>query len=43
MAFGSQKYSGPCADLVEFNDCGHAHALLDRHQIGVVADWLATA
>ena len=34
---------GPRADLVEFTDCGHAPALLDPHQIGVVTDWLAAA
>lgn len=33
---------GPRADLVEFADCGHAPALLDRQQIDVVADWLKT-
>ncbi len=34
---------GPCAELVEFADCGHAPALLDGDQISVVTDWLATA
>ncbi len=32
---------GPRATIVEFGDCGHAPALLDREQIGVVVDWLA--
>ncbi len=31
---------GPCAELVEIADCGHAPALLDPGQIALVRDWL---
>ena len=31
---------GPQTTFAEFAGCGHAPALLDREQIGVVADWL---
>lgn len=31
---------GPQAKLVEFAGCGHAPALMDQEQIGVVRDWL---
>jgi pimeloyl-ACP methyl ester carboxylesterase len=31
---------GPKATLVDIPDCGHAPALLDLRQIGVVAEWL---
>ncbi len=31
---------GPRAEAVEFRGCGHAPALLDAEQIGVVRDWL---
>jgi pimeloyl-ACP methyl ester carboxylesterase len=31
---------GPRADLVEFPDCGHAPALMNRSQVGTVVDWL---
>jgi pimeloyl-ACP methyl ester carboxylesterase len=30
----------PNATLVEFPDCGHAPALMDAGQIGVIRDWL---
>ncbi len=30
------------ATLVEFPDCGHAPALMDAEQIGVIRDWLET-
>src|SRR5262249_54180252 len=32
---------GPRAALVEFENCGHAPALLDDKQIDTVCDWLA--
>jgi len=32
---------GPRAALVQFEDCGHAPALLDNEQVGTVSDWLA--
>lgn len=32
---------GPKADLVTIPNCGHAPALMDPDQIGVVKDWLA--
>ena len=31
---------GPCAEVVEIAGCGHAPALMDDHQIGVIRDWL---
>lgn len=34
------KTRGPGATVVEFRDCGHAPALMDPVQIGVVRDWL---
>jgi pimeloyl-ACP methyl ester carboxylesterase len=32
---------GPQAELVEFEGCGHAPALMDEAQIKVVHEWLA--
>jgi pimeloyl-ACP methyl ester carboxylesterase len=32
---------GPRARVVEIPGCGHAPALLNTEQIGIVADWLA--
>jgi pimeloyl-ACP methyl ester carboxylesterase len=34
---------GPRADLIEIEGCGHAPALMDEEQIGIVTDWLAQA
>ena len=34
---------GPEAEVIEIEGCGHAPALLDDEQIGIVADWLAQA
>ena len=34
---------GPQAEIVEVPGCGHAPALLDAGQIGIVRDWLALA
>ena len=31
---------GPKADLIEFEGCGHAPALMDEAQIGAVHEWL---
>jgi pimeloyl-ACP methyl ester carboxylesterase len=31
---------GPHAQIVEISGCGHAPALLDPHQIGIVTSWL---
>jgi pimeloyl-ACP methyl ester carboxylesterase len=31
---------GPGATLVEFEECGHNPALLERHQIDPILDWL---
>ena len=31
---------GPRAELVEFEGCGHAPALMDEAQIAVVHEWL---
>lgn len=31
---------GPCAELVEFQGCGHAPALMNEEQVAVVRDWL---
>ena len=31
---------GPKAEVVEIEGCGHAPALMDAEQIGLVADWL---
>ena len=35
------KNRGPRSDLIEFTDCGHAPALMDDAQIGIVEDWLS--
>jgi pimeloyl-ACP methyl ester carboxylesterase len=32
---------GPRAEVVQIPGCGHAPALLDKDQIGIVVDWLA--
>jgi pimeloyl-ACP methyl ester carboxylesterase len=32
---------GPKAEIIEFENCGHAPALLEARQIAAVADWLA--
>ena len=32
---------GPKAELVEIPGCGHAPALLDADQIGIVTGWMA--
>ncbi len=34
---------GPPSKLVEFPDCGHAPALMDRRQIGTIVQWLTRA
>jgi pimeloyl-ACP methyl ester carboxylesterase len=34
---------GPMADLIEIDGCGHAPALMDEAQIGIVTGWLARA
>lgn len=31
---------GPRAELVEIAGCGHAPALLDEDQIGIIVDWV---
>ena len=31
---------GPKADLIEFEGCGHAPALMNEAQIGAVHEWL---
>jgi pimeloyl-ACP methyl ester carboxylesterase len=31
---------GPCAEVVEIEGCGHAPALMDDGQIGIIAEWL---
>ncbi len=33
---------GPRARIIEIAGCGHAPALMDEHQIGLVRDWLMT-
>jgi pimeloyl-ACP methyl ester carboxylesterase len=33
---------GPKARLVEIADCGHAPALLDPAQVGIITQWMAT-
>lgn len=35
------RTTGPEAEIVEIEGCGHAPALMDDHQVGLVAEWLA--
>ncbi|WP_420730472.1 alpha/beta fold hydrolase [Hwanghaeella sp. 1Z406] len=35
--------TGPKADLIEVSGCGHAPALMDAHQIGLVMDWVRSS
>jgi pimeloyl-ACP methyl ester carboxylesterase len=39
---GEMASRGPGAKVVEIAGCGHAPALMDEHQIGLVRDWLMT-